>query len=195
MKTEDLKAMGLTDEQISKVMAENGKDVNAAKADAENLKSEVASLKSQLSSLEDGVAQRDKQLKELKDSAGNNEELKKQINDLQEQNKTMKQEAEAKLNELMKEHAIESELMSSGAINLKAVKALIDAGKISMDDKGISGLKEQLDLLKSAEDSKMLFKSDTVIIDGTKPAPGTDNTNNNTGLSLADAVKARITSN
>lgn len=194
MKTEDLKAMGLTDDQISKIMAENGKDVNAAKGDAESLKSEMAALKNQITSLDEQITERDKQLKDIKDSAGDNEQLKKQINDLQEQNKAQKQAGEEKLTQLMKEHAIESELLSSGAINIKAVKALIEEQKIMLDEKGISGLKEQIEALKSAEDSKMLFKSDTVQIDGTRPGQGIDNSaNNNTGLSLADAVKAHIT--
>ena len=193
MKTEDLKAMGLTDDQISKIMAENGKDVNAAKGDAESLKSEMAALKNQIASLDEQITQRDKQLKDIKESAGDNEQLKKQINDLQEQNKAQKQAGEEKLTLLMKEHAIESELLSSGAINIKAVKALIEEQKIVLDEKGVSGLKEQIEALKSAEDSKMLFKSDTVQIDGTRPGQGIDSTNNNNGLSLADAVKARIT--
>ena len=38
MKREDLKAMGLTDEQIDKVMAENGKDIEKQKTAAETAK-------------------------------------------------------------------------------------------------------------------------------------------------------------
>ena len=37
MKTEDLKAQGLTDEQIAFVMAENGKDINREKVKADGL--------------------------------------------------------------------------------------------------------------------------------------------------------------
>ena len=36
MKTEDLKAQGLTDEQINFVMSENGKDIKREKDRAEN---------------------------------------------------------------------------------------------------------------------------------------------------------------
>ena len=37
MKTDDLKAQGLTEEQISFVMAENGKDIGKVKKDLENM--------------------------------------------------------------------------------------------------------------------------------------------------------------
>ena len=40
MKTEDLKAQGLTDEQISFVMAENGKDLKKLQEENENLTSD-----------------------------------------------------------------------------------------------------------------------------------------------------------
>ena len=40
MKTEDLKAHGLTEEQISFVMAENGKDIGKVKKDLENMTDE-----------------------------------------------------------------------------------------------------------------------------------------------------------
>lgn len=155
MKTEDLKAMGLTDEQISKVMAENGKDVNAAKADAENLKSEVASLKSQLSSLEDGVAQRDKQLEALKkiDAEG----LKAEIEKLQNENKATQEKYESDMKQVRIDSAVEKALIVSKAKNIKAVKALLDLEKAELDGDIIKGLDEQLKKLKQSEDSKFLF--------------------------------------
>ena len=41
MKTEDLKAQGLTDEQINFVMSENGKDIKREKDRADNYKSQL----------------------------------------------------------------------------------------------------------------------------------------------------------
>lgn len=41
MKTENLKAKGLTDEQIAYVMAENGKDVNALKGEISKLQTDL----------------------------------------------------------------------------------------------------------------------------------------------------------
>lgn len=51
MKTEFLKAMGLTDEQIADIMKENGKDVSAAKAkfaDYDDLKTQLADAQKKL---------------------------------------------------------------------------------------------------------------------------------------------------
>lgn len=45
MKREDLAAMGLTDEQIEKVIAENGKDVQAANAKANKNSEELTRLR------------------------------------------------------------------------------------------------------------------------------------------------------
>lgn len=47
MKTEDLKAQGLTDEQIAFVMAENGKDINREKVKADSYKSQLETAKAE----------------------------------------------------------------------------------------------------------------------------------------------------
>lgn len=48
MKREDLKALGLADEQIEKVMAENGKDIEKHKTEAETLKTANQQQKTQI---------------------------------------------------------------------------------------------------------------------------------------------------
>lgn len=48
MKREFLKDLGLDDEAINKIMAENGKDVNAAKGDVEKTSAELEQLKKEL---------------------------------------------------------------------------------------------------------------------------------------------------
>ena len=48
MKREDLKAMGLTDEQIDKIMTENGKDIEKHKTEAETAKTTLGQTKTQL---------------------------------------------------------------------------------------------------------------------------------------------------
>ncbi|QIB68259.1 hypothetical protein Ami103574_02545 [Aminipila butyrica] len=48
MKREDLKAIGLTDEQVDKIMAENGKDVEKHKTEAETAKTVLSQTKTQL---------------------------------------------------------------------------------------------------------------------------------------------------
>ena len=72
MKREMLKELGLTDEQIDKVMAENGADIEKHKTAAETSKAELDGLKAQL-------AERDKQLKDLQAGSGDNAALKEQL--------------------------------------------------------------------------------------------------------------------
>lgn len=60
MKTEDLKAQGLTDEQVAFVMAENGKDINREKTKAEGYKTQLDEAKTSLKAF-DGVDVKDLQ--------------------------------------------------------------------------------------------------------------------------------------
>lgn len=48
MKREQLKELGLTDDQINTIMAENGKDINNAKADVEKINAELEQTKKDL---------------------------------------------------------------------------------------------------------------------------------------------------
>lgn len=92
MKREDLTALGLTDEQIEKIIAENGKDIQNANKNAEKYKEQVESLKA---------------------SAANAEELQKKIEEI-EQSKMTETEKIAK--ELEKSNARVAELEKSIAI-------------------------------------------------------------------------------
>lgn len=75
MKREYLKELGLEDEIIDKVLAENGKDIEREKGKAEAAKADAENLKTQL-------ADRDKDLEELKKNAGSADEIKAQMDEL-----------------------------------------------------------------------------------------------------------------
>ena len=81
MKREFLKELGLADEAIEKIMAENGKDINELKTAGTAAQTTIADLQKQISD-------RDKQLETLKKSSGDNEALQAQITELQAANKT-----------------------------------------------------------------------------------------------------------
>ena len=80
MKRSFLEDLGLEKEVVDKIMAENGKDIENAKADYDELKAE---LKTAIAT----IADRDNQLKELKDSVKDNEDLNAKIAELEQQNK------------------------------------------------------------------------------------------------------------
>lgn len=154
MKTEMLRELGLTQEQIDKVMAENGKDINAAKGNVEQLTTQVTELQNQ-------IGERDNQLKELKKTVKDNEGLTARITELEQANATMAAESKAKLEGIQKTHAIENGVRDAKAKNMKAVMALLDMDKITYKDGSLSGLTEQLDGLKTGEDTSFLFGEST----------------------------------
>lgn len=144
MQREYLKGLGLEDEVINKVMAENGKDVTAAKQQLSEVEAERDGLKSQLT-------QRDKDIDDLKKDSGTSEELKQQITDLQQKNKDLESNYQSKIAETKKNSAIDLALASAKARNPKAVKALLDRDKLELTEEGLKGLDEQLEVLQESD--------------------------------------------
>lgn len=163
MKREMLKELGLTDEQIDKVMAENGSDIEKHKAAAETSKTELDGLKAQL-------AERDKQLKELQSGAGDNAALKEQLEALQLANKEQKAAFEQQMQDLRFQAALETELIKAEVVDADLVGVKLDKSKIKLNDDGtLAGLSEQLEGLKA--NYGFLFKQQTApVITGAEPA-------------------------
>lgn len=111
--------------------------------------------------------ERDVQLSELKVKANGNEELTNKINELENLNNTTKEEYEEKIKTLRKETNIELALKDMKAKNVKAVKALLDLEKVSLDGENLIGLDEQLETLKEKE--SYLFGEDS--LRGRNPNP------------------------
>lgn len=165
MKTDFLKELGLTQEQIDKIMAENGKDVNKAKGDTEALNTKITDLESQLTD-------RDNQLKGLKSQVKDNDALTAKITELEEANKNAATEHQNKMNAIQKVHAVENGIRDAKAKNVKAVMALLDMEKISYADNKLTGFNEQIDALQKAEDTNFLFvteQQNPPTPSGTKP--------------------------
>lgn len=167
MKKDELKNLGLTDEQVDAVIAgykdfipkSRFDEVNEARKNAESL-----------------VAERDKQIEGLKVSAGSTDELKKQIEKMQAENKAL---VEAKDNEIKKikiNNAVNTALMGAGAKNVKAALALLNMENTElMEDGSVKGLNEQIEALKTDEDSKFLFADPKPVIKGANPVGGSNN--------------------
>jgi hypothetical protein len=118
MKTSELKALGLSDDQISSVMALGGRDVGSLKDQLTAAQQETTGLTSQLN-------ERDGQLAELQKSTGDAEALQKQIATLQEQNKAQAAAHQKDLATMRVNHAVEQALTGARAKNLTAAKALL----------------------------------------------------------------------
>lgn len=144
--------------QVSEKLGDNKIDIVSngnwiPKSKFDEVNQEKKELKTQLE-------QRDNQLKELKIKAIGNEELTTKIAELESLNNQTKEEYETKIATLRKETSIELYLKDQQARNIKAVKALLDLDKVSIDGDNLIGLEEQLKSLK--ESDSYLFGEDTI---------------------------------
>lgn len=171
MKREFLKELGLTDEQIDKVMAENGKDIEKHKTTAETHKTEIENLKSQLEEAN----------KQIEDFKGMDiEGIKKAAEEYKTKFEEAQAKAKADMEKLQFDHALEKALTDSKAKNTKAVKALLDLEGLKLKDGEIIGLKDQLEKVK--EENDFLFETDEPV----DPTPTiTAPINKNTGAGQA----------
>ena len=162
MKRKFLEDLELDKDVIDKIMAENGRDIEAAKGDLTEITTERDNLKKD-------IAARDEQIETLKKSAGSNEDLKKQIESLQAENKATKING-----------AIEKALTAAKALNVTAAKALLkDLDKAELSSDGtVKGLDEQIKALQKDESTKFLFaapeESKKTTIKGMTPTDGGD---------------------
>ncbi len=148
MKREFLKALGLTDEAIDKVMAENGKDIEKGKAS----EGELAALKSQLT-------ERDKSITTLQGQLAGNQAAADALKAAQAQ----LAEKDKAIANTRKEAAIQVAITGAKAKNAKAVMALLDAEKLELGEDGtVKGLTEALEGIK---------KSDGYLFEGQAGAP------------------------
>lgn len=181
MNKEDLLKLGLLEEQAEKVLSANAEQLKGFIP-----KSRFDEVNNTKKQLEKDLKDRDVQLENLKNSSGDVETMKQTIENLQRDNKAAKDNFEAELAKFKLESAIDTTLLGSNAINTRAVKALLDMDKIKLDGDVLIGINEQIEALKNAEDSKMLFKVTETKqkepnFSGVKPGEG--NTQNSTGES------------
>lgn len=162
LKREELKELGLTDEQIDKVMASYGKGISSLQQQVTAVTTERDSLKSQ-------VEESGKTIKDLQGKAKGNEEAQQAIKDWQ----AKAQEAQTQLTNAQKHNAIELALRDAGARNTKAVGALLDQDAIKFENGKITGLNDQLKAVQ--KDNDYLFQpaksEEPAAKTATKPGP------------------------
>ena len=115
MNREFLKSLGLEDEAIDKIMAENGKDIEKFKSEAQTTATELASTKKQLQDA-------NKEIDSFK--VMDIEAVKKAADDYKAKYEQSQKDKDAAIEALKVEHSIENAL--KGAKNVKAAKALLD---------------------------------------------------------------------
>lgn len=149
MKREQLKELGLTDEQINSVMGLHGQTVT-------ELNSKLATAEQERDRFKEQLDSNQTELDALKESAKGNEELTQQLTDLQNKFNEAEKDAQKKLAEQQKDFAIKLALKEVNARDEDIVLHLLDKEAIKVTDGGLEGLKEQLDALK--ENKNFLFQ-------------------------------------
>lgn len=155
MKKEDLIALGLDEEMAKKVAAASLEELHdyVPKSRIEEVTAEKNAMKATL-------AERDKQLTELQAGSKDSEALNQRIAELIKANADAQAKHDAEMKQLKVDNAIEKALSEAGVLNSKATKALLDLENVELAEDGtIKGLDKQIENLKTAEDSKFLFKS------------------------------------
>lgn len=153
MKRKFLEDMGLTKEQIDKILDENSQDIGKAKGDFEKVQGDLATANQEIAALKNQVADRDTQLETLKNSTGDVEAMKQQIKALQNDNKAKDASHAAEIKQLKIDAAVTTALTGAKAKNAIAVKALLkDLDKAELGEDGtIKGLAEQIEALQKSD--------------------------------------------
>ena len=184
MKKEDLIALGVDEEVAKSIMALHGKTVT-------QLNAQVATLEGERDTAQQQLASNQTELDALKESAKGNEALTAQLADLQAKFDESKTNSENTIADLKKQSAIELALTQAGARNITAVKALLDADKLTISENGVEGLEEQLKAVQEAND--YLFQQSPAepgkptIVTGGNPKGGSDE-----GKSIVQKIQERL---
>lgn len=175
MKTDFLKGLGLEQEAIDKIMAENGKDIAAEKAKTTKAEGERDRYKEQLDTATESL---DK-FKDADPAAmqGEIENLKQQLKDKDAE--YAQKEADRVFSDMLKEA-----IKTAGGKNEKSVMALLDMDALKASKNQSEDIKKALETVK--ESDAYLFGSNEPINNPTTPTGGTG------GGDSFDAIRAAM---
>ena len=187
MKTDFLKNLGITEQSvIDQIMAENGRDVSKAKGDLTTLQTRVGELEDEIKTANTTIAT-------LQTKADSVDGLNQKISQLETDKTNLTNELNTKVSEMQKTYAIENGVRDAKARNLKAVMAQLDMAKITYENGELNGLTEQLEALKTGEDTSFLFGDAQVAPAGTHIAtPPSGGATPPTSKTFAEAVSKAL---
>ncbi len=183
MKTEFLQNFKVNDQHLSKeiidaILAENGRDIEAAKkpfADYDTVKSQLDEAQ--------------KTIKGFQDSGADIEAVRKSAKDWEDKYNAAVSESNQKIADMAFDHALEAAITGAKGRNAKAIRALLDVDTLKSSKNQESDIKAALEDVK--KDNGYLFD------DGSTPPPyaGGTGTNkqqpNGEPTDLAGALRAK----
>ena len=186
MKREYLKELGLEDEIIDKVLAENGKDIEREKGKAEAAKADAENLKTQL-------ADRDKDLEELKKNVGSADELKAKYDKDTEAYKAQIAERDYSAAASAAITGANVKFSSKGAE--RAFRDELKAKGLTLKDGALEGFDDFLKAQREADPGAFASDKPTPSFGRPVGAGGKDNGTENIGIALAKSIGAATAQN
>lgn len=155
MKREDLEALGLSKEQIDKVLDMHHEEYDPVKKDLETAQKDLESEKEKTSTQATTIKDLKKDLEEFKDADVSG--MKQKIADLEKDIRTkdethQKEIADRDFNDILKDS-----IASAKGKNAKAITALLDVDALKASKNQKEDIAAAIKVLTEAEDSKMLF--------------------------------------
>lgn len=150
MKREELKAMGLTDEQVESVMAKNGAEVAALNTQITTLKSEKSQLENEKTVLTKENSEKEKALEDLQKNSISKDEYDQKIKEIE--NNAKQEQDDYIYNDLLTKGLDDAKVLKD-EFTREAFIGLInkekDKLKLSDDKKSLIGLKELAESYKN----------------------------------------------
>lgn len=154
MKTEELKAQGLTQEQINFVMAENGKDIDKIQKKLDDMTVERDKEKVRADTAEET----------LKGFDGVDvEKLNKSIADWKKKAEDAEKDYKQKIADRDFDDLLKEAIKSANGLNEKAIMGCIDIPTLKASKNQKTDIESAIKALSEAEDSKMLFKAENIV--------------------------------
>lgn len=154
MKTEELKAQGLTQEQINFVMAENGKDIDKIQKKLDDMTVERDKEKGRADTAEET----------LKGFDGVDvEKLNKSIADWKKKAEDAEKDYNQKIADRDFDDLLKEAIKSANGLNEKAIMGCLDIPTLKASKNQKSDIESAIKALSEAEDSKMLFKAEDIV--------------------------------
>lgn len=154
MKTEELKAQGLTQEQINFVMAENGKDIDKIQKKLDDMTAERDKEKGRADTAEET----------LKGFDGVDvEKLNKSIADWKKKAEDAEKDYKQKIADRDFDDLLREAIKSANGLNEKAIMGCLDIPTLKASNNQKSDIESAIKALSEAEDSKMLFKAENSV--------------------------------
>lgn len=170
MKREELEALGMTKEQIDKVLDMHHSEYDPVKKELDTAKADLTAEREKTGTQEKTIADLKKDLEEFKDEDVSG--MKQKIADLESDIKTketahQQEIADRDFNDLLKES-----ITAVKGVNAKAITALLDVETLKASKNQKEDVAAALKALTEAEDSKMLFGEPEPKPAGTISFPG-----------------------